>query len=53
MKSGAKCDLHNRERTVCCRDLKGDDERSLIDPDVVKDIIMCVDARLRCDGDTR
>ncbi|GAA5996883.1 Ccc1p [Rhodotorula paludigena] len=37
---GAKCDLHNRERTVCCRDLKGDDERSLIDPDVVKDIII-------------
>ncbi|GAA5831245.1 hypothetical protein JCM11251_007807 [Rhodosporidiobolus azoricus] len=36
----AKCDLHNRERVVCCRDLKGDDERSLIDPDVVKDIII-------------
>ncbi|BGP00842.1 Protein CCC1 [Rhodotorula toruloides] len=36
----AKCDLHNRERTVCCRDLKGDDERHLIDPDVVKDIII-------------
>ncbi|GAA6030111.1 hypothetical protein JCM8097_009266 [Rhodosporidiobolus ruineniae] len=36
----AKCDLHNRERTVCCRDLKGDDERSLVDPDIVRDIII-------------
>ncbi|GAA6000845.1 hypothetical protein JCM10207_004687 [Rhodosporidiobolus poonsookiae] len=36
----AKCDVHNRERTVCCRDLKGDDERSLVDPDIVRDIII-------------
>ncbi|KWU45755.1 DUF125-domain-containing protein [Rhodotorula sp. JG-1b] len=36
----AKCDLHNRERTVCCRDLKGDDERHLVDPDIVRDIII-------------
>lgn len=36
----AKCDLHNRERTVCCRDLKSDDERHLVDPDIVRDIIM-------------
>ncbi|SCZ92440.1 BZ3500_MvSof-1268-A1-R1_Chr5-2g07858 [Microbotryum saponariae] len=35
----SKCDQHNRERTICCRELKGDDERSLIDPDVVRDII--------------
>ncbi|BGP53180.1 hypothetical protein JCM8202_003696 [Rhodotorula sphaerocarpa] len=36
----AKCDLHNRERTVCCRDLKSDDERHLVDPDIVRDIII-------------
>ncbi|SCV72484.1 BQ2448_4021 [Microbotryum intermedium] len=36
----SKCDQHNRERTICCRELKGDDERSLIDPDVVRDIII-------------
>ncbi|GAA5931975.1 hypothetical protein JCM3775_004202 [Rhodotorula graminis] len=36
----AKCDLHNRERTVCCRDLKGDDERHLINPDIVRDCII-------------
>lgn len=38
--TAAKCDQHNRERTICCRELKGDDERSLIDPAVVKDVIM-------------
>ncbi|GAA6060298.1 hypothetical protein JCM10212_002939 [Sporobolomyces blumeae] len=36
----AKCDVHNRERTVCCRDLKGDDERALVNPDIVRDIII-------------
>ncbi|GAA5973741.1 hypothetical protein JCM11641_005111 [Rhodosporidiobolus odoratus] len=36
----AKCDLHQRERTVCCRELKGEDERSLIDPDIVRDVII-------------
>ncbi|BGP45281.1 Protein ccc1 [Rhodotorula kratochvilovae] len=36
----AKCDLHNRERTVCCRDLKGEDERHLINPDIVRDCII-------------
>ncbi|KDE08644.1 hypothetical protein MVLG_01104 [Microbotryum lychnidis-dioicae p1A1 Lamole] len=36
----SKCDQHNRERTICCRELKGDDERSLVDPDVVRDIII-------------
>lgn len=30
------CDVHARPDAVCCRTLKGDDERSLIDPDVVK-----------------
>ncbi|KAK4053427.1 Protein ccc1 [Microbotryomycetes sp. JL201] len=36
----SKCDQHNRERTICCRELKGDDDRSLIDPDIVRDIII-------------
>ncbi|GAA5901916.1 Ccc1p [Sporobolomyces salmoneus] len=36
----SKCDVHNRERTVCCRDLKGDDERALVNPDIVRDIII-------------
>lgn len=45
LSAAAKCDLHNRERTVCCRDLKGDDERHLVDPDIVRDIIMCVPPR--------
>ena len=27
-------------RSVCCRDLKGDDERTLIDPDIVRDIVI-------------
>lgn len=30
------CDVHARPDAVCCRTLKGEDERSLIDPDVVK-----------------
>jgi hypothetical protein len=32
----AMCDQHARPDAVCCRTLKGEDERSLIDPDVVK-----------------
>ncbi|KAF8327577.1 VIT family-domain-containing protein [Cantharellus anzutake] len=36
----AKCDKHNESRDVCCKTLKGDDERMLIDPDVVRDIII-------------
>ena len=36
----AKCDLHGTTRDVCCRELKGDDERHLIDPDIVRDVIM-------------
>lgn len=32
----ALCDTHNRPDAVCCRTLKGDDERNLLDPDVVK-----------------
>lgn len=34
-----KCDRYNiRREGVCCKELKGDDERSLIDPDVVRDV---------------
>ncbi|TIC32507.1 DUF125-domain-containing protein [Wallemia mellicola] len=36
--SPGKCDKH--ARGVCCRELKGDDERNLIDPDFVKDAII-------------
>jgi vacuolar iron transporter family protein len=34
----AKCSRHDRADGVCCKDLKGDDERTLIDPDVVRDV---------------
>ena len=35
----AKCDRHEPDRSgVCCKELKGDDERTLIDPDVVRDV---------------
>lgn len=34
----AKCDRHGVGRDgVCCKELKGDDERHLIDPDIVRD----------------
>ncbi|KAH9819504.1 VIT family-domain-containing protein [Melampsora americana] len=35
-----KCDKHRRPQAICCRDLKGDDDRHLIDPDIVRDIII-------------
>lgn len=35
--SAAKCDRSAREDGVCCKDLL-DDERTLIDPDVVRDV---------------
>lgn len=35
-----ECDKHNRPQAVCCRELRGDDERHLIDPDIVRDIII-------------
>ncbi|EGG00490.1 uncharacterized protein MELLADRAFT_39660 [Melampsora larici-populina 98AG31] len=35
-----KCDKHKRPQAICCRDLKGDDDRHLIDPDIVRDIII-------------
>jgi vacuolar iron transporter family protein len=34
----AKCARHNREGEICCQELKGEDERQLIDPDVVRDV---------------
>jgi len=37
----AKCDRHSNEREgICCKELKGDDERELIDPDIVRDVII-------------
>lgn len=34
----AKCARHDRADGICCKELKGDDERTLIDPDVVRDV---------------
>jgi VIT1/CCC1 family predicted Fe2+/Mn2+ transporter len=36
----AKCSRHTREGEVCCQELKGEDERQLIDPDVVRDVVI-------------
>ncbi|CAE7197602.1 unnamed protein product [Rhizoctonia solani] len=37
----SKCDRNSQARDgVCCKELKGDDERDLIDPDVVRDVII-------------
>ncbi|QRV99161.1 vacuolar iron transporter 1 [Ceratobasidium sp. AG-Ba] len=37
----SKCDRHSEAREgVCCKELKGDDERNLIDPDIVRDVII-------------
>ncbi|RPD61604.1 DUF125-domain-containing protein [Lentinus tigrinus ALCF2SS1-7] len=37
----AKCDRHEPVRSgVCCKELKADDERTLIDPDVVRDVVI-------------
>ncbi|KAI6038590.1 VIT family-domain-containing protein [Pisolithus marmoratus] len=35
-----KCDRLSREGGVCCKDLKGEDNRTLINPDVVRDIVI-------------
>ncbi|KAG1872952.1 VIT family-domain-containing protein [Suillus subalutaceus] len=35
-----KCDRLGRQDGVCCKELKGEDDRTLIDPDVVRDIII-------------
>jgi hypothetical protein len=34
----AKCDRNDRQDGVCCKDLKDDDDRTLIDPDIVRDV---------------
>ncbi|VDB87136.1 unnamed protein product [Peniophora sp. CBMAI 1063] len=37
----SKCARHREDRHgVCCKELKGEDERQLIDPDVVRDIVI-------------
>ncbi|PSS34209.1 hypothetical protein PHLCEN_2v1719 [Hermanssonia centrifuga] len=37
----AKCDRHEPGRSgICCKELKGDDERTLVDPDVVRDVVI-------------
>lgn len=36
----AKCEKHNGIRGVCCRDLKQDNQRHLVNPDVVRDVII-------------
>ena len=34
----SKCAVHEREGGQCCKDLKGDDERHLISPEIVRDV---------------
>ncbi|KDQ56772.1 hypothetical protein JAAARDRAFT_207842 [Jaapia argillacea MUCL 33604] len=36
----AKCARNEQTREICCKELKGDDERTLLDPDVVRDIVI-------------
>ncbi|KAG2136006.1 VIT family-domain-containing protein [Suillus clintonianus] len=35
-----KCDRHGRQDGVCCKELKDEDDRILIDPDVIRDVII-------------
>jgi vacuolar iron transporter family protein len=35
----AKCARNSRVDGICCKELKDDDERTLIDPDVVRDVV--------------
>ncbi|KAG2131205.1 VIT family-domain-containing protein [Suillus cothurnatus] len=35
-----KCDKLNRQDGICCKELKNEDDRILIDPDVIRDIII-------------
>ncbi|KAK4688089.1 vacuolar iron transporter family protein, partial [Tremellales sp. Uapishka_1] len=37
---GSKCGAPHRADGQCCKDLKGDDERTLISPEIVRDIII-------------
>jgi hypothetical protein len=34
----AKCARHTREGETCCQELKGEDERQLVDPDIIRDV---------------
>ncbi|KAG1819159.1 VIT family-domain-containing protein [Suillus subaureus] len=35
-----KCDRVSRQDGICCKELKDEDDRTLIDPDVIRDIII-------------
>ncbi|KAG1853167.1 VIT family-domain-containing protein [Suillus subalutaceus] len=35
-----RCDRDGREDGICCKDLKDEDNRTLIDPDVVRDVVI-------------
>ncbi|KAH7912872.1 VIT family-domain-containing protein [Hygrophoropsis aurantiaca] len=35
-----KCDKHGRQDGICCKELKDDDDRTLVDPDVVRDVVI-------------
>ncbi|KZS88564.1 DUF125-domain-containing protein [Sistotremastrum niveocremeum HHB9708] len=36
----SKCDRHHRDGGICCKELKDDDERRLVDPDIVRDVVI-------------
>lgn len=36
----AKCDRHGRQGGICCKDVKNDDERTLVDPDIIRDVVI-------------
>ncbi|KAF9224853.1 DUF125-domain-containing protein [Gyrodon lividus] len=36
----AKCDRHGRQGGVCCKELKDEDDRTLVDPDIVRDVVI-------------
>ena len=38
----SKCDRHGRPDGICCKDLKDDDERQLIDPDIIRDVYVAL-----------
>lgn len=35
-----KCDRTDRQDGICCKELKDEDDRTLIDPDIIRDIII-------------
>ncbi|KAH7882998.1 VIT family-domain-containing protein [Phlebopus sp. FC_14] len=36
----ARCDRHGREDGICCKELKDDDDRTLVNPDIVRDVVI-------------